>query len=256
MLWVDRVGDRRSQAILARYFSEKNGDGHNQDENEQEQRAAAGLPGAAQYDLAYLEFDDMGELWTIGDPGDFKSSTSQLAQTLRLIEKRKESADIVVITFIHGWHNNASKYDENRHDKNLAGFKNILDQLATKDPQHAYIGILVAWRGEAIKKDPFVTYWNRRDAANQVRRLSLTEAIFRLMFATKGPDLNFSSNCEILEDGGSRSRFIMIGHSMARIEDVVMVLLDRLRNLHNPSSVSSALYTTPIPPPPSLSMMR
>ena len=28
MLWVDRVGDRRSQAILARYFSEKNGDRH------------------------------------------------------------------------------------------------------------------------------------------------------------------------------------------------------------------------------------
>jgi hypothetical protein len=28
MLWVDRVGDRRSQAILARYLSEKNGDRH------------------------------------------------------------------------------------------------------------------------------------------------------------------------------------------------------------------------------------
>lgn len=28
MLWVDRVGDRRSQAILARYFSENNRDRH------------------------------------------------------------------------------------------------------------------------------------------------------------------------------------------------------------------------------------
>src|ERR1700722_13904921 len=28
MLWVDRVGDRRSQAILAQYFSQKNGDRH------------------------------------------------------------------------------------------------------------------------------------------------------------------------------------------------------------------------------------
>jgi hypothetical protein len=38
MLWVDRVGHRRSQAILARYFSEKNGDRHNKVENEQERR--------------------------------------------------------------------------------------------------------------------------------------------------------------------------------------------------------------------------
>ena len=35
MLWVDRVGDRRSQAILARYFAENNLDRHNNDENEQ-----------------------------------------------------------------------------------------------------------------------------------------------------------------------------------------------------------------------------
>ena len=38
MLRVDQVGDRRSQAILARYFSEKNRDRHKKDENEQERR--------------------------------------------------------------------------------------------------------------------------------------------------------------------------------------------------------------------------
>ena len=38
MLWVDRVGDRRSQAILARYLSENNRDRHNNDENEQARR--------------------------------------------------------------------------------------------------------------------------------------------------------------------------------------------------------------------------
>jgi hypothetical protein len=38
MLWVDRVGDRRSQAILARYFSEKNRDKPKNDENEQARR--------------------------------------------------------------------------------------------------------------------------------------------------------------------------------------------------------------------------
>jgi len=34
MLWVDRVGDRRSQAILAQHFAENNRGRHNNDENE------------------------------------------------------------------------------------------------------------------------------------------------------------------------------------------------------------------------------
>ena len=38
MLWVDRVRDRRSQAILARYFSENNRDKHKDEENEQARR--------------------------------------------------------------------------------------------------------------------------------------------------------------------------------------------------------------------------
>jgi hypothetical protein len=38
MLWVDRVRDRRSQAILARYFSEENGGQTQKEENEQERR--------------------------------------------------------------------------------------------------------------------------------------------------------------------------------------------------------------------------
>jgi len=40
MLWVDRVGDRRSQAILARYLAENNRDRHNNDENEPARRTS------------------------------------------------------------------------------------------------------------------------------------------------------------------------------------------------------------------------
>src|SRR3954463_14777865 len=110
-----------------------------------------------QYDLAYLEFDDMGEFWTIGDLNHFETATaaSQLSQVLELIRRRKETGDVVVITFIHGWHNNASKYDEANHDKNLSGFKNIMQQLAEKDRGRSYIGVFVGWRGEVIRQDPF-----------------------------------------------------------------------------------------------------
>ncbi len=76
-------------------------------------KAAVLDPSLPRYDLAYLEFDDMGEFWTIGDLRHFETNTSasQLAQAMELIEKRKEAGDVVVITFIHGWHNNASHYD-------------------------------------------------------------------------------------------------------------------------------------------------
>src|SRR5712664_3105905 len=132
-------------------------------------RVASADPSQPQYDLAYLEFDDMGEFWTIGDLDRFQTApaTSQLSQALELISRRKQTSDVVVITFIHGWHNNASKYDESNHDQNLSGFKNILQQLATRDRERSYIGVFIGWRGEVVKRDPFVTYWNRRHAATR-----------------------------------------------------------------------------------------
>ncbi len=38
MLWVDRVGNRRSETILAPNFSEKTGDQHKKTENGQERK--------------------------------------------------------------------------------------------------------------------------------------------------------------------------------------------------------------------------
>ena len=70
--------------------------------------------------LSYIEFDDMGELWSIGDlnPNDAKPSPtkqSQLETAIITIRTAKEKAailttELVVVAFIHGWHNNASDY--------------------------------------------------------------------------------------------------------------------------------------------------
>ena len=110
---------------------------------------------SSNFDLAYLEFDDMGEFWTIGDLRNFGGnvSVSGLAQVLALISERKTTSDVVVITFIHGWHNNASEYDERPGSgKSLAGFESIMQELSADDPQHVYIGVFVAWRGEVIRR--------------------------------------------------------------------------------------------------------
>lgn len=59
----------------------------------------------------------MGELWSIGDlRQQAQSPESQLNTALATINKAQEIANretraVVVIAFVHGWHNNASAYD-------------------------------------------------------------------------------------------------------------------------------------------------
>jgi hypothetical protein len=145
--------------------------------------------GAVKYDLAYIEFDDMGEYWTIGDltGRPHAVNDSQVERTVRLIQLRQqERTPLAVITFIHGWKNNASRHDEEK-DGNLKNFKITMQGLADSDPGRHYIAVFVAWRGQVIPHNIFTSYWNRRGAAMRVGGPSMTEALFRLMFTTKPP---------------------------------------------------------------------
>jgi len=144
--------------------------------------------GDVKYDLAYIEFDDMGEYWTIGDLTGRHNveNDSQVERTVRLIQLRqKEQEPLAVITFIHGWKNNASPHDEK--DGNLKDFKETMRKLACSDPSRHYIAVFIAWRGQVIPNNYFSSYWNRRSAAMRVGGISMTEALFRLMFVTKPP---------------------------------------------------------------------
>jgi hypothetical protein len=200
---------------------------------------------ASKYDLAYLEFDDMGEFWTIGDLRNFNDHphASELSEVLDLIKQRRLKGNLIVITFIHGWHNNASAYDEKQsHDKSLAGFKALLQTRANNDPAHTYIGIFMAWRGQALADDLFLTYWNRRDAAMRVSGPSLSETVFRLMFTTKGTTYQPtpSGNCQVSDVEQSKAQFIIIGHSFgsrilegAVAQPFLTMLLERESQMRN-----------------------
>jgi len=171
------------------------------------------------FDLAFIEFDDMGEFWTIGNLKKTPlKDNSQLEESLELIKMRKkESGDkVVVITFIHGWRNNASEGNE-KGKKNLCGFRNTLRSLAMEDHgQHRYIGIFISWRGTVISGDFFFTYFNRRDAANRIAGPSMTEALFKLMYATR-PWTAMQNVCSAESAGTQRdpedSHFVIVGHS-------------------------------------------
>jgi hypothetical protein len=227
--------------------------------------------------LSYVEFDDMGELWSIGDLHGIKdrpqnAHPSQLEQAVSMISSAKEEAkqakaELIVVTFVHGWKNNASDYDEKK--KNLAGFKTVLQELsdysAGKNGQHKTIivGVFVAWRGQVVAGNLFTSYWNRRDAASRVGGPSMTEAISRLMFATKvaPPSPDATNHCQE-HDPDPSSHFVIIGHSFgARVleravtQPILTLLLERQsqaefcmqqwNTMHQKDLVSSVGFQSP-----------
>jgi hypothetical protein len=186
-------------------------------------RSTNGKYEAQRFYLAHIEFDDMGELWSIGDLNAGRTNNSELDDALSTIDKAQQAAavmkrEVVVITFVHGWHNNASPYDEKHKD--LGSFRTVLQDLSYRysrdfrDSPPILIGIFISWRGQTVSGDLAATYWNRRDAAVRIGGLSLTEVIMRLMFQTKGvplgPDLE--DRCESTP-AKMNSHFVVIGHS-------------------------------------------
>jgi hypothetical protein len=199
--------------------------------------------------LAYIEFDDMGEFWSIGNltstvqehPGNGKS---QLDNALAVVSKAKQEAklrgtDLVVIAFVHGWHNNASRYDEKT--KNLAGFKAVLQELSQRGSvanpakKAVVVGVFLSWRGQVLAGDRIATYWNRRDAAMRVGGPSMTETLSLLMFETKGVQSSPNEADHCKQDRlDADAYFIAIGHSFGgRIlehaigQPLMTVLLER-----------------------------
>jgi len=200
---------------------------------------------AEHFYLAHIEFDDMGELWSIGDlDHDQGGAQSQLGITLGIIEKARTVAeardsDLVVITFIHGWHNNSSAYDEEKKD--LGSFKTVLQDLSARYkrdyPDHTpvFVGVFISWRGQVLAGNKISSYWNRRDAAVRIGGPSLTEVVTRLMFVTKGvpPAPEPVDRCEAKADR-KNSRLIVIGHSFgaralahAIVQPMLSLVLER-----------------------------
>jgi hypothetical protein len=157
------------------------------------------------FSLAYVEFDDAGELWSIGNQRADRLVTgptwpqSQLVQAIALVDDQKKEAakqgrELLVLTFVHGWHNNASQGDE-AGEQNLNSLKRSLQFLSSDErcPKvngkcPVVVGIFLSWRGRLASPLLFhvFTYANRRNAANRVGGVSMTEAIMLLALTTKG----------------------------------------------------------------------
>lgn len=149
------------------------------------------------YSLAFVEFKNNGDPW----------DKRQLDEALRAIDDadRRSNHHALVITFLHGWKNNAAPSNDNVFD-----FRRQLNHIATiacqGDKEHCgVIGIYLAWSGDLISRDwdtlRNLTYFNRRDTAINVAVAPISDALFAIMKQVKnGPER-------------STNHSVVVGHS-------------------------------------------
>jgi hypothetical protein len=157
------------------------------------------------YDLAFIEFDEKGDFW----------DRQQLGHAYKQIEKlsRNPSKPPLLLTYIHGWQNNAS---DETHD--VANFRGLLSRLAL-NPQisknYQVFGVYLGWRGLLVPegKHPLsqalyfvpheTSFWSRKDTATRVAGEPMSEAIFAAVHAAR------KSN--------PQARTVLIGHSFGAL---------------------------------------
>jgi hypothetical protein len=188
------------------------------------------------YYLGFVEVDEFGEMF----------NRNQLVHALNLIRTAKEnsqtkvrSADgtvssthnVIVVTFIHGWKNNASD-----SSGNVWGFRDALGDIAKtlsdafedrrkagntlpgEEPEPV-VGIYIGWRG-AVTNLGLVkefTFFNRRDAAARIPGSDLTEMLSEIAHWTKAciPSAETPEQCALNnpEVPGTGSLSVIVGHS-------------------------------------------
>jgi streptogramin lyase len=189
------------------------------------------------YDLAFIEFDDQGELWAF----------SQVLAAEKLIrDPREADRGIILNVFIHGWQHNAAPGDQD-----VAGFESLLSQVSALEQARAgktsrrTVGVFVGWQGKTSRVrllSPF-TFFSRFRTAKRVAGTAITETIFRLLLAGRAnPDsttvvLGHSFGGLILESALSQGFIGALGVAAARDQQEVRFPAD-LVLLVNPASQS------------------
>ena len=194
------------------------------------------------YTLAFIEFDDMGEMWDSG----------QLTRALDVIEQANQSPDgAVVITFIHGWQNNAS--EKNEESGNVGEFKQYLATIAGIADRgvmgnRKLVGIYLGWRGKSgsIPGLNMATFYDRAGAARRIAGTTSTEVIYRIMNSAKQNRetrlllMGHSFGGQILESAVTQA---MVGELLGGGGELKTQLPADLVILINPAATGSGAYS-------------
>ncbi len=157
-----------------------------------------------EYYLGFVEFDDQGQI----------RERNQMQSVVNTFYDIAAQEDVLLITFVHGWHHNAASDDENvkSFQKLLARISRVESQSTQQSnrPARKVLGLYIGWRGESIEV-PYVndlTFWERKNTAENVGLMGVTEVLLKLEEI-----VNVKAGMETTEPKPLNSRMVVIGHS-------------------------------------------
>lgn len=156
-----------------------------------------------EYRLGFIEFDDQGQL------REREQQESVLNKYLDIAAHQ----DVILITFVHGWHHSAKP-----DDMNVEEFRHLLADISKSEAKNSVshqrdrrpvLGVYLGWRGDSIDTDylNMITFWNRKNAAREVGEQGVTEALLKL------EELVNIRNAISEGSPPSSSRLVVLGHS-------------------------------------------
>jgi pimeloyl-ACP methyl ester carboxylesterase len=148
------------------------------------------------YDLAFVEFTERGNVFNRDQMEEVLTYVSGLAHPQR------EGGDdgVLLVVFVHGWKHSAKPGDPNVDD-----FRDLLRTAArlSVNGGRRVVGVYVGWRGASVPVWGIeqITYWERKNVAEQVGKGGVTELQTRL------------EHIVLDTDQPNRNLFLVIGHS-------------------------------------------
>jgi hypothetical protein len=149
------------------------------------------------YKLAFIEF---------GEQGSYQDTT-QLTNAVELVEKTDRP---LVITYVHGWQNNAESDD-------VKSFSGLLARLnaapAIRDAGFNLVGVYLAWRGKftpvPVLKE--LSFWNRKSTAERIAsNYDCYDAIAAISEAAR-------------KHGTANQYSVLLGHSFGGADLIIVV---------------------------------
>ena len=159
---------------------------------------------AGEYHLGFVEYDDQGQL---RDP-------EQMNEVLGEYQRMAATDDVLLVSFIHGWHHSAKPGDDN-----ILSFRKMLTQLSVMEnigskqqgrKKRKVMGLYIGWRGDSISV-PYIntlTFWDRKNTAHDVGQQGVTEVLLRLEEI-----VNVKKGMEEEVPPPLTSRLVVMGHS-------------------------------------------
>jgi len=151
-----------------------------------------------EYDLAFIEFSERGNLYDRADA----------SKVLEFINnKAKGNNGAAVFVFVHGW-----KHGADFDDSNVRQFREFLSKAAENEVvgRREVVGLYLGWRGD-ITKVPLardLSYWARKSVAEEIGSGGVTE-VFSQLHQILVQQFDDNSKDSALY----KNTYVIIGHS-------------------------------------------